>query len=106
MVERERVEQKDQKIGKYEDGSEHVIGALIEVHRVLGPGLSGIGLRGMLLSRATDGRLGFRTPAIGRIKYKGLIVDCGCRIDVLVERRIIVELKAIQRLLALRPRSF
>ena len=38
-VERERVEQKDQKIGKYEDGSEQVIGALIEVHRALGPGL-------------------------------------------------------------------
>jgi PD-(D/E)XK nuclease superfamily protein len=33
------VEQKDQKIGKYEDGSEQVIGALIEVHRALGPGL-------------------------------------------------------------------
>jgi hypothetical protein len=33
------VEQKDQKIRKYEDGSEEVIGALIEVHRALGPGL-------------------------------------------------------------------
>jgi PD-(D/E)XK nuclease superfamily protein len=31
------VEQKDQRIGKYEDGSEQVIGALIEVHRALGP---------------------------------------------------------------------
>ena len=33
------MEQKNLKIGKYEDGSEEVIGALIEVHRVLGPGL-------------------------------------------------------------------
>jgi hypothetical protein len=31
----ERVEQKDQKLGKYKDGSEPVIGALIEVHRAL-----------------------------------------------------------------------
>jgi hypothetical protein len=38
-VERERVEQKDQKIRKYEHGSEAVIGAPIEVHRALGPGL-------------------------------------------------------------------
>jgi hypothetical protein len=39
-VEMERVEQQDHKIGKYrEDGSEQVIGALIEVHRALGPGL-------------------------------------------------------------------
>ena len=36
----ERVEQKDRKIGKYGgDGSGRVIGALIEVHRALGPGL-------------------------------------------------------------------
>ncbi len=35
----ERVEQKDQKVGQYVDGSEPVIGALIEVHRALGPGL-------------------------------------------------------------------
>jgi hypothetical protein len=33
----ERVKQKDQKIGKYEDGSEQFIGALIEMHRALGP---------------------------------------------------------------------
>jgi hypothetical protein len=33
------VEQKDQKIGKYEDGSEQVIGARIHVRRALGPGL-------------------------------------------------------------------
>ena len=33
------MEQKDQKIRKYEDGSEQVIGALIEVHRAPGPGL-------------------------------------------------------------------
>jgi hypothetical protein len=39
-AEKERVEQKDQKIGKYEeDASEQVIGALIEVHRALGPSL-------------------------------------------------------------------
>jgi hypothetical protein len=35
----ERVEQKDQKVGKYKNGSEPVSGALIEVHRALGPGL-------------------------------------------------------------------
>ena len=33
------MEHKDQKVRKYEDGSEQVIGALIEVHRALGPGL-------------------------------------------------------------------
>jgi GxxExxY protein len=35
------------------------------------------------------------------ITYKGLIVDCGYRVEVLVEGRIIVELKAIERLLPL-----
>jgi GxxExxY protein len=100
-VEMERVKQKDQKIGKYEDGSEQVIGALIEVHRALGPGLlesayeacvcHELGLRGLAFERQRP---------VG-IAYKGLIIDCGYRIDVLVEGRIIVELKSIEPLLPL-----
>jgi GxxExxY protein len=35
------------------------------------------------------------------ITYKGLIIDCGYRVDVLVEGRIVVELRAIERVLAL-----
>jgi GxxExxY protein len=45
------------------------------------------------------GGLAFEHQRSVAINYNGLIVDCGYRIDVLVERRIIVERKAIERLL-------
>lgn len=93
------MEQKDQKIRKYEDGSEAVIGALIEVHRVLGPGLlesayeecfcHELRLRGVTFERQRQ---------VG-IDYKGSVIDCGYRIDVLVERSIVVELKTVECLL-------
>jgi GxxExxY protein len=95
------VEQKDRKIRRYEDGSETVIGALIEVHRALGPGLlestyeacfcHELRLRGLVFERQRP---------VG-IRYKGLIIDCGYRVDVVIEGQVVVELKAIERLLPL-----
>jgi GxxExxY protein len=101
VVEREKVEQKDQKIGKYEDGSEQVIGALIEVHRALGPALLESAYEACLGHELQVRGLAFERQRPVGIAYKGLIVDCGYGIDVLVEGRIILELKAIERLLPL-----
>ncbi len=95
------MEQKGQKIRKYEDGSELVIGALIEVHRALGPGLLESAYEACFGHELRTRGLAFERQRPVGIAYKGLIVDCGYRIDVLVEGRIIVELKAIERLLAL-----
>jgi hypothetical protein len=94
-VERERVEHKDQKIGKYEDGSEQVIGALIEVHRALGPGLLESAYEACFCHELRLRGLAFERQRPVGISYKGLILDCGYRVDVLVEGRILVELKAI-----------
>jgi GxxExxY protein len=78
-----------------------VIGALIEVHRALGPGLLESAYEACLCHELRLRGLTFeRQRAVG-ITYKGLIIDCGYRVDVLVEGRIVVELKAIERLLAL-----
>jgi GxxExxY protein len=101
-VEMERVEQQDQKIGKYrEDGSEPVIGALIEVHRALGPGLLESVYEACFCHELRLCGLAFERQRPVGIVYKGSIVNCGYRIDVLVEGRIVVELKAIDRLLPL-----
>jgi GxxExxY protein len=98
----ERVEQKDQKIGKYGgDGSRPVIGALIEVHRALGPGLLESAYEACFCEELRLCGLAFERQRPVGIVYKGSIVDCGYRIDVLVEGRIVVELKAIERLLPL-----
>jgi GxxExxY protein len=96
------VEQKDQKIGKYfGDGSELVIGALVEVHRALGPGLLESVYEACFCHELRLRGLAFERQRPVGIVYKGSIVECGYRIDVLVEGRIIVELKAIERLLPL-----
>jgi GxxExxY protein len=96
------MEQEDQKIGKYEwDGSEQVIGALIEVHRALGPGLLESAYEACLCHELGMRGLAFDRQRPVGIAYKGLIIDCGYRLDVLVEGRILVELKAIERLLPL-----
>ncbi|MCB9686262.1 MAG: GxxExxY protein [Alphaproteobacteria bacterium] len=75
-----------------------VIGAALEVHRYLGPGLlegvyeaclaQELGLRGIPYRRQVD------VPVV----YKGIRVDAGCRLDLLVEERVIVELKAVRSL--------
>jgi GxxExxY protein len=101
-AEKEGVEQKDQKIGKYEeDGSEQVIGALIEVHRALGPGVLESAYEACFCHELRLRGLTFERQRPVGITYKGLTIDCGYRVDVLVEGRIVVELKAIERLLAL-----
>ena len=101
-AEKERVEQKDQKIGRYEeDRSEQVIGALIEVHRALGPGLLESTYEACFCHELRLRGLPFERQRPVGITYKGLIIDCGYRVDALVEGRIVFELKASERLLAL-----
>jgi GxxExxY protein len=98
------VEQKDQKIGKYEDGSEEIIGALIAVHRALGPGLLESAYEACFCHELHLRGLAFERQRPVGITYKGLAVDCGYRIDVLVHRHTVVELKSVERLLPM-PRK-
>ena len=95
------MEQEDHKIGKYEDGSEQVIGALIDVHRALGPGLLESAYEACFCHELRLRGLAFERQRPVGITYKGLIIDCGYRVDVLVEGGILVELKAMERLLPL-----
>lgn len=93
------MEQQGQKIRRYEDGSDQVIGACIEVHRALGPGLLESAYEACLCRELQLLGLAFERQRPVGITYKGVSIDCGYRIDVLVERRVVVELKAIDRLL-------
>ena len=95
------MEQKDQKIRKYEDGSDEVIGALIEVHRALGPGLLESAYEACLCHELRLRGLAVERQRQVGITYKGFAIDCGYRIDVLVDGRIVVELKSVERLLPL-----
>lgn len=79
--------------------SRQVIGCAIEVHKALGPGLLESSYEECLAYELNLRGLSHRRQHPLPIEYKGVRLDCGYRIDVLVEDRLILELKAVERLL-------
>ncbi len=76
--------------------SERTIGCAIEVHKELGPGLLESSYEACLYYELTQfGLLVERQKALPLI-YKKVELDCGYRIDLLVEEKVIVEVKAIK----------
>ena len=78
--------------------TEAVIGAAIEVHRSLGPGLMESAYAACLAQELRLRGVGIEQEVPIPIDYKGVHVDCGYRIDLLVEREVVVELKAVRRI--------
>ena len=76
------------------------IGAAIEVHRTLGPGLLESTYRECLCRELSLRGMHFRRECGLPLEYKGVRLDCGYRIDLLVEERVVVEIKAIEGLAA------
>ena len=74
--------------------SQQVIAACIEVHRELGPGLLESAYELCLARELTLAGIPFRRQVPVPVSYKGEILDAGYRIDLLVDERLIVELKA------------
>jgi GxxExxY protein len=71
------------------------IGAAIEVHRALGPGLLESAYKECLCKELSLRGANFRKEVPLPLVYKGYELDCGYRIDVLVAEMVVVELKAI-----------
>ncbi len=76
-----------------------VIGSGMEVHRRLGPGLLESAYEECLCHELTLRGLAFRRQAALPIRYKGVALDAGYRLDVVVADLLIVELKAVEALL-------
>jgi len=89
---RENEEQKDPRTSP-------IIGAAIEVHRVLGPGLLESAYEECLCHELYLRGLSFERQVALPVSYKGLQLDCGYKIDVIVEREVVVELTAIEKIL-------
>src|SRR5713226_7680262 len=78
-----------------------VIGSAIEVHRALGPGLLESTYE-MCLCRELDIRqISFERQKPVPVVYKAIKLDCGYRADVVVERRLLVEIKSVDALAAI-----
>ena len=78
--------------------TERVIAAAIAVHRALGPGLLESAYEACLAYELAEGGLAVERQKALPVTYRSVKVDCGYRIDLLVEGLVIVELKAVQRL--------
>ena len=78
--------------------SNKVIGCAIEVHRFLGPGLLESTYEQCLAHELKINGINFRLQHPIPVVYKGIRLDCGYRVDVLVEDEIILELKSVEKL--------
>ena len=76
-----------------------VIGAAIEVHRHLGPGLLESAYEECLCYELATAGLAFRRQVPQPVVYKGIKLDLGYRLDVVVESSLILELKTVDKLL-------
>lgn len=79
--------------------SNSIIGAAIEVHRHLGPGLLESAYRQCLAWELQQQKLVVEQEILVPIKYKQLEVENGYRIDLLVEHEVVIELKSVDVLL-------
>ena len=78
--------------------SEKVIGAAIEVHRELGPGLLESAYEECLAHEMNLRGISFERQKPLPVIYKGVQVECGFRLDFIVSDLVVVELKAVEEL--------
>ena len=84
---------------RFQELTELVIGAAIEVHRVLGPRLLENAYEECLCHELHLRELRFERQVSLPVRYKGVNLECGYRIDIIVEGRLILELKTVEKLL-------
>lgn len=85
----------------HEELTERVIGAAIEVHRALGPGLLESAYEECLCHEFHLRNLTFQRQVPLPVSYKGVNLDCGYRVDLIAEGEIVLELKCIEHILPL-----
>jgi len=81
--------------------SHRVIGCAIEVHRTLGPGLLEPTYEQCLAHELKLKGICFLLQHPLPVEYKGLRLDCGYRVDILVNNQMILELKSVEHLLGI-----
>lgn len=84
---------------KFDDLSNKIIGCAIEVHRELGPGLLESTYEQCLAYELSRANIPFRVQVELPVEYKEIRLDCGYRIDLLADGRLVVELKSVDQVL-------
>ena len=76
-----------------------IIGAAIEVHKTLGPGLLESAYQASLARELSLRNIRFEREKELPLEYKGVKLDCGYRLDFIVAGLVIVELKSVEKIL-------
>ena len=84
--------------GLHRELTESIIGAAISVHRELGPGLLESVYEKCLAFELADRGLSVTTQKEIPVRYKNLTFDCSFRADLIVENKVLLELKSIDQL--------
>jgi len=84
---------------RFDELSKRVIGCAIEVHRNLGPGLLESTYEQCLAHELKCAGILFMVQHPLPVSYSGVKLDCGYRVDLFIDNKIIVELKSVEKLL-------
>jgi GxxExxY protein len=79
--------------------SGRVIGLAIEVHRALGPGLLESAYEACLCHELTQNGIPYSRQVPLPVVYKGIALDCAYRLDLVLDGKLIVEVKTVEKLL-------
>ena len=85
-------------IGELNETTSLIIKAAIEVHRCLGPGLLESAYHACLVFELRSIGLSVETSRPLPVRYKGVDLDCGYRVDLIVSGSVVVELKCVEHL--------
>ena len=80
-------------------GRKEIIGAAIEVHKVLGPGLLESAYEECLCRELILKNLFYQRQVPVPVDYKGVRLECGYQLDVLVENKVVIEIKSLENLM-------
>ena len=78
--------------------TEAVIGHAIKVHRALGPGLLESVYIACLAHELRKAKVDFDAQRVLPVAYDGVLLDCGYRLDLVVARQVVVEVKSVRTL--------
>lgn len=83
----------------FEKLTQQVIAAAIEVHQALGPGLLESAYEHCLCHELSLRQIQYKRQVVLPLRYKGTMLDCGYRLDILVEDQVVIEMKTVEKIL-------
>ena len=95
----DQLNHRDTETQRFNKITEKIIGCSIEVHRALGPGLLESAYEECLCFELAQKKLSFERQVPLPVIYKGVNLDCGYRMDLVVEDLVIIEIKAVEKII-------